>query len=154
MKKLALSFGVAGLLGLFGCASQEQPSEVLHFPEPSQKLTIRETGKSFSLEEGQYAQLSLKENPSTGYSWFFKLDDGKSANNSRTDSAIKIVGERLLPPQSDLAGAPTVREVMIKALRPGTATLIGECVRPWEKDKEPAISVRYDFRVSLKTILK
>lgn len=61
---------------------------------------------------------------------------------------IKLAGERLLPAESDRVGAPQTRELMVKAARPGTIYLVGNCIRAWEKGAKPEISVRYQFRVT------
>ena len=146
MRKLLFMAGAASLLALAGCASP-QPEKELSFPEPSLKLTIRDSGQEFKLKVGQYAKISLKENPTTGYTWFFRTDTGRRGPQPKTNLPIEIAGERLLPPESDLVGAPTVREVMVKAVRPGTIFLDGNCIRPWEKGVKPEVSVRYRFEV-------
>ena len=130
-----------------GCATGTQDEE-LTFPEPALTLTIQESGKTFPLKVGQYAKISLKENPSTGYSWFFRTDTGKRGPQPKTGLPIELAGERLLPAESEQVGAPQTREVMVKAVRPGTIYLVGNCIRAWEKGAKPEISVRYQFRVA------
>ncbi|WP_294506757.1 protease inhibitor I42 family protein [uncultured Victivallis sp.] len=130
-----------------GCASRGTDEE-LTFPEPALTLTIQEAGKTFPIKVGQYAKISLKENPTTGYSWFFRTDTGKRGPQPKTGLPIELAGERLLPAGSGLVGAPQTREVMVKAVRPGTIYLVGNCIRPWEKGAKPEISVRYEFRVT------
>ena len=97
-----------------GCASATTDQE-LTFPEPALTVTIQESGKDFRLKVGQYAKISLKENPTTGYSWFFRTDTGKPGPQPKTGLPVELAGERLLPAESDLVGAPQTREVMIKA---------------------------------------
>lgn len=130
-----------------GCASATTDEE-LTFPEPALTVTIQESGKDFRLKVGQYAKISLKENPTTGYSWFFRTDTGKPGPQPKTGLPVELAGERLLPAESDLVGAPQTREVMIKAVRPGKIYVVGNCIRAWEKGAKPEISVRYRFTVA------
>ena len=54
-----------------------------------------------------------------------------------------------IPITSDnqLVGAPGVKEVMVRAVAPGFAYVIGECKRPWEHGQRPALTVKYGFVV-------
>ena len=85
--------------------------------------------------------------PQGGYSWFFRTDTGKPGPQPKTGLPVELAGERLLPAESDLVGAPQTREVMIKAVRPGKIYVVGNCIRAWEKGAKPEISVRYRFTV-------
>lgn len=148
MKRFFLTVSAVGLVLLAaGCAATGTSDGELSFPDPVLTLTIRESGKSFRIRVGEYAKISLKENPTTGYSWFFRTDTGSRGPQPKNDLPIELAGERLLPAESDLVGAPQTREVMVKAVRPGTIYLVGNCIRPWEKGAKPEISVRYKFEV-------
>lgn len=144
--KYPMSFAAAAFL-LAGCASQPEEAK-LDFPAPKVGLTIREAGKTIPLRPGEYAMISLKENASTGYSWFFRLDSGKPGPQPKAGQAVELAGERMIPPKEMIPGAPGVREVMVKAVRPGTVYVVGDCLRPWDRDKEPAQTVRYRFDVA------
>lgn len=146
MKYLPMSFAAAGLFLIAGCASQ--PEESLSFPSPKVSLTIQDGGKSIPLRPGEFAMISLKENASTGYSWYFQLDNGQKGPQPKSGQAVELAGERVIPPKDMMPGAPGVREVMIKAVRPGTVYVVGRCIRPWETNPVPAQTVRYRFEVA------
>lgn len=145
MNCLSMPFAAAMLL-IAGCASQ--PEKTLDFPSPKVSLTIRETGTSVSLRPGEFAMISLKENASTGYGWYFHLDNGKEGPQPKGGQAVELAGERMVLPADPIPGAPGVREVMIKAVQPGTVYVVGKCIRPWEQDPKPVQTVRYRFEVS------
>ena len=131
-----------------GCASQPSEEKALDFPAPSVTLTIQESGDAVPLRVGQYAKITLKENPTTGYSWYFKLDNGKRGPQPKSGQAVELVGERYLASNTRLAGAPGVREVLVKAARPGSIYVVGNCIREWEKNPQPEQTVRYRFDVT------
>jgi len=145
MNYLPMSFAAAALL-IAGCASQ--PEESLKFPAPKVSLTIQEAGKSVSLRQGEYAMISLKENASTGYSWYFHLDNGQKGPQPKNGQAVELAGERVVPPANPIPGAPGVREVMVKAVSPGTVYVVGKCIRPWEQNPKPVQTIRYRFEVT------
>ena len=133
-------FGCAGfvlcLLGIAGCGTGP---EAVELPPPSVTLTAADVNRTTPLRIGEYAKISLKENPSTGYTWMFRMTDGP----------VRLAGERYLPPREAAPpGTPGVRELMVRAEQPGRAALIGECRRSWERRAEPVMTIRYDFAVT------
>ncbi len=145
MKYLPMSFAAVALFLVAGCSSQ--PEENLKFPSPKVSLTIQDAGKDVSLRPGEFAMISLKENASTGYSWYFRLDNGQKGPQPKGGQAVELAGERVIPPKDMMPGAPGMREVMVKAVRPGTVYVVGRCIRPWDKDQTPAQTIRYRFDV-------
>ena len=138
----AVLFAVSG-----GCSSGSGETEFVELPEPAVVVTARESGETVPLRSGSCAKISLKENPSTGYLWSFRVVDDKG--NDVENSCVELAGERFLPPDREVVGAPGIREAMVRGLRPGRGIVLGECMRPWERDKKPPIvTVRYFFEVS------
>ena len=143
-------FGWAGLavvcLGMLaGC---ETGPEAVVLPPPAVTLTAADVNRTTPLRLGQYAKITLKENPSTGYTWMFRMTDNGEKGN-RTDGPVRLAGERYLPPREAAPpGTPGVRELMVRAEQPGRAALIGECRRSWERRAEPVMTIRYDFAVT------
>lgn len=138
--------GVAVCLGvLSGCGTGPKAVEL---PPPAVTLTAADVNRTTPLRLGEYAKISLKENPSTGYTWMFRVTDNGEKGN-RKDGAIRLAGERYLPPaaETNRPGTPGVRELMVRAEQPGRAALIGECRRSWERRAEPVMTIRYDFTV-------
>ena len=69
---------------------------------------------------GSAYELSLESNPSTGYDWSIRCDDGLTVESEfNTDS--------------ELCGAPGVRKFRISAEEAGTYAFTAEYKRPWEK---------------------
>ena len=142
-------FGCAGfvlcLLGIAGCGTGP---EAVELPPPSVTLTAADVNRTTPLRIGEYAKISLKENPSTGYTWMFRMTDNGEKGN-RTDGPVRLAGERYLPPREAAPpGTPGVRELMVRAEQLGRAALIGECRRSWERRAEPVMTIRYDFAVT------
>lgn len=136
--------GLAVCLGvLAGCGTGPEKVEL---PPPAVTLTADDVNQTTPLRLGQYAKIILKENPSTGYTWMFRVTDNGEKGN-RLDGAIRLAGERFLPPEEQKPGTPGVRELMVRAELPGHAALIGECRRSWERRAEPVMTIRYDFTV-------
>jgi|GEM_PF-2082803 len=148
MRKIVPILGAAALLLAAGCATRTEKKDTLSFPPPAITLTIQDAGKTVSLRPGEYAQISLKENASTGYSWFFRLDNGRGTPQPKEAEAVELAGERFLPPSKMIPGAPGVHELMVRAVRPGTTYVAGRCIRPWEKRPEPVQTINYRFEVS------
>ncbi len=147
-KTVTLLAGILTLALAAGCGSTKEKEEVV-LPPPAKILTSGDVNQVHKLKKGEFAQISLKENPTTGYSWFFHVTSGGLEGKPLgEDGPIKVAGERFTLPDTELVGAPGMKEVMIEGARPGRATLIGECRRPWEKNVEPVMTIRYEFDVT------
>ncbi len=136
--------GIAAVTALLaGCSTGDQ--EWKQLPEASRTLGAGESNRTVQVRVGEYVKISLKANPTTGYTWFFRVDK----DNRQAGSAVELVGERLIMPEENnqLVGAPGVKEVMVRAVEPGFASVIGECRRPWEHGQRPALTVKYGFAV-------
>lgn len=85
-------FGCAGfvlcLLGIAGCGTGP---EAVELPPPSVTLTAADVNRTTPLRIGEYAKISLKENPSTGYTWMFRMTDNGEKGN-RTDGPVRLAG--------------------------------------------------------------
>ena len=77
-----------------------------------------------------------------------QFGNGKRGPQPKSGQAVELVGERYLASNTRLAGAPGVREVMVKAARPGSIYVVGNCIREWEKNPQPEQTVRYRFDVT------
>ena len=97
-------FGCAGfvlcLLGIAGCGTGP---EAVELPPPSVTLTAADVNRTTPLRIGEYAKISLKENPSTGYTWMFRMTDngeratGPTGRYGWPESAICLLERRLRP---------------------------------------------------------
>jgi predicted secreted protein len=113
---LALRPAFAVLLMLAGIgtnasAQVEQSSDAV-------RLTVRRT-----------AVVSLAENPSTGYRWRF--NPGESRNPRIVGVADTGFARGAVQPP--VVGAAGVRRFQIRARRPGSAVVVFDYARPWER---------------------
>ncbi len=132
---------------LSGCSTVDEP-EWKQLPEAVKTLRAEDSNQTVQVRVGEYVKISLKANPSTGYTWFFRIDGADVAQGKHV--AVELVGERLIMPELEnpdtrRVGAPGVKEVMVRAVEPGLAHVVGECRRPWSK--ETALTVKYRIMV-------
>lgn len=137
MKLLTIACLVLLLGGMTGCADQ-----ATQLPGPRYTLDMSTNNTAVKLKVGDYVKIVLKENPSTGYQWFFTTSDNPT-NAQGVKSAIEFAGQRVIQPDRSLTGAPNTLEVMVRAIRPGKIELNGYYTRAWEKNKNTDVSVKY-----------
>lgn len=97
--------------------------------------------EQITIHEGETVTRVLDGNPTTGYLW--------KAEQLPEDAAVKVE-TAILPAEKGkcpLCGAPSPTQVTITAVKPGTSTVVVNYARPWEKDQEPARTVRYKVTV-------
>lgn len=74
------------------------------------------------LKIGEKTTVSLKENPTTGYTWNVSVTDG-----------LKIVNDTFIGPENkQIVGAGGVHEWILEATAPGNQTFTGVYRRSWE----------------------
>ena len=117
---LSVLLCLAGSTNLF--AAEQKPLAV----------TSADNGKTLTAKVGQAIVVSLKGNPTTGYTWILAGIDSPAV---ALDGKIKYQ-ENAHP--EGMVGVPGMFQAKFKALQPGKATVKLEYRRPWEKDKQPA----------------
>lgn len=87
------------------------------------------TGKQFTL--------TVESNPSTGYQWQLAspVDEKK----------VKFLRSMFNAPNTDRVGAAGVELWIFEAVGAGDTTISLKYVRPWEKDKAPAETAKFDI---------
>lgn len=99
--------------------------------------------EKITMHEGETVTRTLKGNPTTGYLW--------KAHEQPADSPVKVETALVPREQRDdeppVCGEPCPTQVTITAQKPGTATVVVNYARPWEKDTPPAQTVQYDITV-------
>lgn len=91
------------------------------------------------LNAGDSVVISLKENPSTGYSWRFFLEPEQQKIIADISETYKADNG-----SQKSVGAGGIKTFRFKAKHAGTITLTGYYYRPWETlDKDKADKVTY-----------
>ena len=81
---------------------------------------------SVTLPVGAIEEFRLPGFGTSGYEWFPKIDDDRVARLTRVPSSPETGARPLI--------GDSVDEVFsVEALRPGTATVVFELARPWER---------------------
>ncbi len=101
-------------------------------------VTDDNNGQSITLSPGQYLNVSLKANPTTGYTW----------EVSEPLAFLQQEGEPQYKAESDLIGAPGRQTFRFKATGTGQGKLVMVYHRPWEKDVAPLAT--YSLNVTVK----
>lgn len=99
--------------------------------------SFRDASKPVHVNAGQTFKLTLKSNPTTGYSW--------DLTSPLDESIIRFVGKEYQPDKSaiKLVGAGGVEIWTFKAVGKGEALIDMKYVRPWEKDIAPAGTAKF-----------
>mgnify|MGYP003952264895 FL=1 len=111
----------AGLLGVFGCHGS-----------PSGDLV---------LGVGDSGDISLPYTAGTGYSWSLDQEESEGL------SYVSVSESSTTADNADLLGGPGQSQWLLKGRSPGTAMLLFEYRRPWEKDTPPAKTRRVHVEV-------
>jgi inhibitor of cysteine peptidase len=131
MTRIGLSILLIAVALLFtaGCVS-EQPETPPVTPAPPESLHVFDgtnDGGTYTFKPGEHIEITLVENPTTGYSW-----------NMTIPAGLILLSDEFIAPDTGLAGAPGMHVWLFEAATPGTYTVKGKYIRPWETDAEPA----------------
>jgi predicted secreted protein len=96
------------------------------------------TGTTNELTTGDTADVTLKGNPTTGYTWQYTIAD---------ESIIKLDGESSVT-DSDLIGAGSTFTWNFKALKPGETKITFKYYRAWEGNENAQQTVEYIIKVN------
>lgn len=120
MKKTVL--WVVSVLIVLGLAAS-----VLFLIKPESRVYAEEDATAIiEIEAGDTFIITLKENPSTGFSWHCTIDP---------ETAISLVSDQFIVTESeDIVGAPGKHEFVFKATEAGKALLKFEYYQPWEPE--------------------
>ncbi|MFN2159855.1 MAG: protease inhibitor I42 family protein [Anaerolineales bacterium] len=89
------------------------------------KLDAVDNGSQIELERGQFLEVSLEGNPTTGYSWEAAYLE---------DQILRQAGDPEFTPETDLIGSGGVQTLRFEAVKSGQTTLKLVYRRPWEGD--------------------
>jgi inhibitor of cysteine peptidase len=126
---------IALFAAVLATACGPSPRRSFEPPAPLQ-LTDEQSGQRFDLAVGQEAVVRLKSNPTTGYRWSLET----------RSAVLGVLGEPAFePPAKPLPGAGGTEVWRLKSMTAGTATLVFEYRRPWEKGAPPVRSASFTF---------
>ena len=102
--------------------------------------TLTETFNEISVQKGEKFAIELKSNPTTGYSWDFKVVAGQ-ATSVRNDGIPDVW------PGKRVVGSGITDRRVFSADALGTIEIEASYSRPWEKNP-PAQKHRFKINVS------
>ena len=100
------------------------------FPAFAKEAQNTKQNKTIHAKAGKEFSLTLKSNITTGYQW--------QLTKAVDKEFLILTGLRYITKQADLVGAGGKEEWTFKAVKPGTAVISFQYVRPWEKKVAPA----------------
>jgi len=146
--RLTIALLCAGLL-LGGCADLGSPTYLPTQPRKPRPAAAPEpvapkAGRTLSVDVGETIDLTLDANPTTGFRWFLAQPP---------DSLVLTLESHVY--QSDPGGAGRSgaggREIFrFRGVSPGSATLVLEYARPWEREKGVAPAQRHAISVRVR----
>ncbi len=93
--------------------------------------------KNITVSQGDYAEVVLEENPSTGFAWIYDISD---------TSVAVVDNDEYIAPDSNLVGASGNHKFVIKGIKSGKVEILFKYVRSWEKDNIEK-TIRYVIEV-------
>ncbi|MEJ8305206.1 protease inhibitor I42 family protein [Saccharibacillus sacchari] len=106
--------------------------------QTSEAASAKPATQTIQATAGKSFEISLEENPSTGYAWSYKADP-----------ALTLISEKSvsLNEEPTIVGAPDQKTWTFQAQKAGTYKIQFDYARPWEKDKAPVQSQTYIVHV-------
>jgi predicted secreted protein len=97
--------------------------------------TFTESDSQVSVNAGEWFDVKLESNKTTGYSWVLMITD------SNPDGVVVEMGNEYINPETDLRGAPGHELWHFKTMQAGFFNLVFNYTRPWEKEGTSAKTV-------------
>jgi len=111
-------------------ADSGEPAKMVHVDQ-------NDNGHEVTLAVGQVMELSLHENPTTGFRWDLK---------TKAEPACELVESTFNPPGGP-PGNGGMHRWQFRAVQSGSGEIEREYRRPWEKDAAPAKVYKLSVRV-------
>lgn len=105
----------------------------------AEPLTMKDSGKTVNLSQGNELEIQLAGNPTTGYGWSVTECD---SNIVQPDSKPQYT------PDSDLMGSGGLYRFIFKAVSTGETALTLAYRRPWETNTPPIETFGIRIQVS------
>ncbi len=117
---------------LFAVASQSAVAA-------SRVITNSEKGSSVSLKLGDFLEVRLRSNPTTGYSWYV---------HPRSTLLLKVVGQSQIQARQPGVGRPILQVLRFQAVERGQGVLLLHYIRAWEGPTED--EEQFDVHVTIR----
>ena len=88
----------------------------------SNYLGVFKAGKTIFARAGDYFDLMVEENPSTGYTW--RNDPEDFTTGPTTSYQLPVLSSKLIPGEGSAHGAPQQRAFRIKTEKPGPSFVV------------------------------
>jgi len=106
-------------------------------------ITDGENGREFKISAGETFQISLPENPTTGYRWEINGSGAPFVGLEKEEYAAPEDG-----PAGPVLGRGGTRSFIFKAVEPGRTELILRLRRSWEAESESAGSFSVKLEIT------
>lgn len=120
-----------------GCGTTTTDDDANENGEPT--VQTEEMKKTVDAETGEYFDISLESNPTTGYSW--------QVTQYPSKKVVKLLNSRYVEPSSDAMGAPGTEVWQFQAVGKGSTRMVMKYSQPWDKKAPPA--KRYTLTVNV-----
>ena len=135
---------------LLGCAGKAEPHKSGPQTDPQTQtiqisyndlLNQKQVRRSVTVAVGDFLQVSLGSNASTGYQWAeqMQISDPK---------VLAQTGHEAIAPKESMPGAAGSEVWMLQATAPGTTTVSTTYSRPWEGGEKDSWSFTADVTVN------
>lgn len=104
-------------------------------------MNQKQVSRSITLATGEFLQVSLGSNASTGYQWA----EGMQISDPKV---LVQTGHEAIAPKESQPGAAGSEVWMLQALAPGTTTVSTTYSRPWEGGEKDAWSFTAEVTVN------
>jgi len=141
------------LVGITGCDGAKGKDKVTVIYDDTQKkgevntragakdlerLITSDSPKEIKVFLGEKFLVSLNENPSTGYTWHYRIAD---------EGIIAFAYDDYIHGESNMPGSGGKHYWEFKALKKGSTKIVFSIYRDWEKDKQQS---SYEFTVTVR----
>lgn len=108
----------------------------------SQVTTFTESDTQVSVTAGDWFDVKLESNKTTGYAWTLMITD------SNPDGVLVEMGNEYINPEPGKLGAPGNELWHFKTMQAGFCNLVFQYTRPWETNGTPSktITIAVDIK--------
>lgn len=152
LKGITLTLVATSLLAGAAFAATPTPTKAINI-NVTESLIANKKIEVLNLENqlkiGSEMVTEIYDNPSTGYEWKISVTgDSKAISYSLKEKEVKVDPKAEVKPA--ICGEGAYKNLVVKGLKAGKATIKMTLVRPWEKNAEPAQTMEFIVNVVAK----